>query len=84
MERAIYKDIPQAFGVDNPALLERMVYALAGQIAGIVAPERLARALGISQPTVARYLAYLERSFLGRVDNYASASRIATMRIIAA
>ena len=64
VERAIYKDIPQAFGVDNPALLERMVYALAGQIAGIVAPERLARALGISQPTVARYLAYLERSFL--------------------
>lgn len=64
VERAIYQDIPQAFGVDNPALLERLAYSLAGQTAGILAPERLARDLGLSQPTVARYLAYLERSFL--------------------
>lgn len=64
VERAIYQDIPQAFGVDNPALLERLAYSLAGQTTGILAPERLARDLGLSQPTVARYVAYLERSFL--------------------
>lgn len=64
VERAIYQDIPQAFGVDNPALLERLAYSLAGQATGILAPERLARDLGLSQPTVARYVAYLERSFL--------------------
>lgn len=64
VERAIYQDIPQAFGIDNPALLERLAYSLAGQATGILAPERLARDLGLSQPTVARYVAYLERSFL--------------------
>jgi hypothetical protein len=33
VERAIYKDIPQTFGIDNPMLLERMLYILGGQVA---------------------------------------------------
>jgi len=65
VERAVYKDIPQAFGVDNPLLLERMLYTLAGQVAGILSPANLCQDLGgMSQPTFDRYLNYLERAFL--------------------
>jgi uncharacterized protein len=65
VERAIYKDIPQVFGVENPMLLERMLYTLAGQVTGVLAPNTLCQALaGMSQPTFDRYLSYLQRAFL--------------------
>ena len=65
VERAIYKDIPQAFGVDNPMMLERLLYTLAGQVTGLLSPQRLCQELdGLSQPTFDRYLSYLERAFL--------------------
>ena len=65
VERAIYKDIPQAFGVDSPMMLERLLYTLAGQVTGLLSPQRLCRELdGLSQPTFDRYLSYLERAFL--------------------
>lgn len=64
VERAVYKDIPQSFGVDNPMLLERLLYTLAGQMPGLLSPSSLCRDLGVSQPTFDRYLSYLERAFL--------------------
>ena len=64
VERAVYKDIPQSFKVDNPIMLERLLYTLAGQIAGLLSPSKISRELGISQPTFDRYLSYLERTFL--------------------
>lgn len=64
VERAVYKDIPQSFEVDNPIMLERLLYTLAGQIAGILSPSNISRELGISQPTFDRYLSYLEKTFL--------------------
>jgi predicted AAA+ superfamily ATPase len=65
VERAIYKDIPQAFGIDNPLMLERVLYTLAGQVTGILSPSGICQSLdGLSQPTFDRYLAYLERAFL--------------------
>jgi len=65
VERAIYKDIPQAFNIDNPMMLERLLYTLAGQITGIISPKNLCQTLdGISHPTLERYIAFLERSFL--------------------
>ena len=65
VERAIYKDIPQAFGVDNPMLLERLLYTLAGQMCGLLSPRTLSQSLdGLAQTTFDRYLAYLERAFL--------------------
>jgi len=72
VDRAIYKDIPQAFSVDDPMLLERMLYTLAGQIGGILSPKDLCQNLGFSQPTFDRYLGYLIRAFLVfAVPNYA-------------
>lgn len=65
VERAIYKDIPQSFGVDNPMMLERVLYVLAGQVGGLLSPTRLCQELdGLSQPTFDRYLSYLEKAFL--------------------
>ncbi len=65
VERAIYKDIPQAFGIDNPMMLERMLYTLAGQATGVVSPTGICKNLdGLSQPTFDRYLSYLVHAFL--------------------
>jgi predicted AAA+ superfamily ATPase len=65
VERAIYKDIPQSYGVDNPMMLERLLYVLAGQTTGILSPTRLCQELdGLSQPTFDKYLSYLEKAFL--------------------
>jgi predicted AAA+ superfamily ATPase len=74
VERAIYKDIPQAFGVDNPMLLERLLYTLAGQLSGILSPHNICTDLdGMAQPTFSRYLSYLERSFLVfTLENYSA------------
>ena len=64
VERTLYKDIPQSFGVDNPMMLERLLYVLAGQMAGVLKPSNITSDLGISQPTFDRYLSYLEQAFL--------------------
>lgn len=65
VERAIYKDIPQSFGIDNPMLLERLLYVLAGQIGGVLSPTGIGRDLdGMSQPTLDRYVSYLEKTFM--------------------
>ncbi|MHB8681581.1 MAG: ATP-binding protein [Acidimicrobiales bacterium] len=65
VERAIYKDIPQSYGVENPMMLERLLYVLAGQTTGILSPTRLCKELdGLSQPTFDKYLSYLEKAFL--------------------
>ena len=65
IERTVYKDIPQTFKVDNPMLLERLLYTLAGQATGILSPKKVCGELdGLSNPTFDRYLAYLEHAFL--------------------
>lgn len=65
VERAVYKDIPQAFSVDQPMLLERLLYVIAGQFTGLLSPTNICKEMtGISQATFDRYLSYLERAFL--------------------
>lgn len=64
VERAVYKDIPQVFRVDNPPLLERLLYTLAGQITGVLSPNKIGASLNLSQTTFDRYLSYLEQSYL--------------------
>lgn len=65
VERAVYKDIPQSFKVDNPLLLERLLYVLAGQVSQLLSPTNISKALdGMSQPTFDKYLSYLEKAFL--------------------
>lgn len=72
VERAVYKDIPQSFGIDRPMLLERLLYILAGQVTGVLSPNSICAELdGLSQPTLDRYVSYLEQTFLVfRLTNY--------------
>lgn len=64
VERAVYKDIPQSFGVDSPMALERLLYVLAAQVTGVLSPSKIAGELGLAQPTVDRYIGYLTQAFL--------------------
>lgn len=71
VERAIYKDIPQSFDIENPLMLERVLYLLAGQMTGVLSPTNVSRDLGVSQPTLDRYVAHLQRAFLlFQLSNY--------------
>ncbi|TVQ61694.1 MAG: ATP-binding protein [Phycisphaerales bacterium] len=72
VERVVYKDIPQAYGVDNPMALERMLYVLAEQATGLLSPKNVCADIQMTTPTFERYLSYLERAFLVfTLQNYA-------------
>lgn len=77
IERALYKDIQQTFQVENPMMLERVLYVLAGQISAIVSPTNLCKDLqGLAVPTFERYWSYLERSYLVfMLTNYSGRER---------
>jgi len=80
VERTIYKDIPQAFSIGEPPKLERLLCLLGGQLAGVLSPNTLATDLGLTQPTVDKYLDYLVKAFLlFALHNY-SASEEAVQR----
>jgi uncharacterized protein len=64
VERAVYKDIPLAFGVQEPMKLERLLYTLAGQTGGIVSPTALRSDMELTAQTLEKYISYLEQSFL--------------------
>lgn len=76
VERAIYKDIPQAFQIDNPMALERLLYVLAAHVTGLLSPTSIGKDLGLSQPTFDRYLSYLEQAYLVfTLPNYSGTER---------
>jgi predicted AAA+ superfamily ATPase len=64
IEKAIYKDIPQAFNIDDPTKLERLLYVLAGQMTGVLSPHTVAADIEVTAPTVDRYINFLERAFI--------------------
>ena len=64
IEKAIYKDIPQAFQVQDPTKLERLLYTLAGQITGVLSPSTIGTDVALSDVSVDKYLKYLERAFI--------------------
>ena len=65
VERAVYRDIPQSFGIGSPVMLGRLLYVLAGQITGLLSPKNICGALdGMSAPTLENYLSYLQKAFL--------------------
>ena len=80
VERAVYKDIPQSAGVDNPMMLERLLYVLAGQVTGILSPTNIGQQLGIAQPTLDRYISYLEQAYLVFMLTNYSGSETAVQR----
>jgi hypothetical protein len=72
IEKAVYKDIPQAFNIQDPAKLERLLYTLAGQMTGLFSPATLATDVQLNAKTLERYTTFLERAFiLFTLPNYA-------------
>lgn len=72
VERTIYKDIPQSYGLDSPMALERLLYVLAAQVTGGWSPAKVSGELSLAQPTLDRYLSYLQQAFLVfTLPNYA-------------
>ncbi len=76
VERAVYKDIPQAASVGSPMSLERLLYVLADAICGILSPQGISRDLGITEATLERYLSHLEQAYLVfTLTNYSGTER---------
>lgn len=64
VDRVIFRDIQESVDVDNPARLRDLLHVLAGQVSGVMSPEKISRNLGVSQPTVRRYSELLGDSYL--------------------
>ncbi len=64
VDKTVYKDIPQYARVGSPLQLEHLLYVLAGQSTGILSATKLAQQVGLSQPTIDKYILHLERSHM--------------------
>jgi predicted AAA+ superfamily ATPase len=64
VQALIDRDVRQLSDIHHKAELRKLVRLLAGRSATLIAAQSLERALGLSRPTVARYLRALEEIFL--------------------
>lgn len=80
IEKALYKDIPQAFNIQDPSKLERLLYLLGGQFTGQISPHTIASDLQMTAVTVEKYVAFLERAFVVFTLNNYSANEEAVQR----
>lgn len=76
IDKVLLRDLPQLYGITNIQELNKLFTSLAYQTGQEVSLESLAKnSGGISKPTIARYIEYLEAAFLifkiRRVDNSA-------------
>jgi len=63
-DSALYKDILSHDGIKNSDKLERLLQALAYQIAGLVSYHELGQICGLDQKTVERYINILEQAYI--------------------
>jgi predicted AAA+ superfamily ATPase len=64
VQKVIYKDLVDLYGIREPAVLEKVFYYLvkgSGQILNITS---LSQTLGISRQTLSQYLSFLKRAYL--------------------
>jgi hypothetical protein len=64
VEKIIYRDPAQLYGIAQPSVLERLFYCLVGQTAGLLNSESLAKFLQIKQKDLKEYVNYLQRTQL--------------------
>ena len=80
LERIIYKDLPEEFGLKDIELLKSLIYMVGKNQGMIVNYKEISKNLGRDQRTVANYFEYLEFSLLIKfVFNYRG-SPIASLR----
>ena len=63
-ESYLYRDMMQYEGIRKPAVLEKLLRALALQVGSEVSPNELSGLLGVSRTLVESYLKILEQAFL--------------------
>jgi len=81
IEKAIYMDIPQAFSINDPAKLERLLYVLAGQMTGVFSPSSVSQDIALSASTIEKYVGFLERAFIiFLLPNYSSSEETVQRR----
>ncbi len=66
IEKIIYKDIPEIFGIEDVNLLSRLLRVILYEPGQILEINNLARDFSASRQTVSTYLSYLESAFLIR------------------
>ena len=65
IERAVYKDIPQAYRIDSPIALEKLLYILAAQVTGLLSFKNISQDIQtVSPQTLERYMNYLIQTYL--------------------
>lgn len=69
----LFKDILAHENINNPGVLRKLLKALALQAGQLVSPNELSKLVGVSAPTVEKYLDLLEKTFV--IVNLMSYSR---------
>ncbi|NYZ74617.1 ATP-binding protein [Candidatus Micrarchaeota archaeon] len=73
IDKAIYRDIPERFEIEDPSILERILNIVVDNPGLLVDKNDLAKTLGVSRGSVSKYLFYMETSFLLRkIHNYSA------------
>jgi len=77
IEKAIYKDLPQSYRIENPINLEKLLYVLADQMTGLLSRKGISEDISqMSVSTLDRYLSYLIQTYLVfTISNYSSIER---------
>ncbi|MDG6928546.1 MAG: ATP-binding protein [Nitrososphaerota archaeon] len=71
IERVVYRDVPQEFGLRDVELLRSLLYLVARNPGAVVNYRELSKNLGRDQRTISNYMEYLEYGLLVRlVHNY--------------
>ncbi len=82
IERVIYKDLPEEFGIKDTGLLKSLVYMLGKTPGMVVDYKEISKNLGKDQRTVARYFEYLEFGLLVKfVFNYRGSPLASTRKL---
>ncbi|OQX50358.1 hypothetical protein B5M47_03870 [candidate division CPR3 bacterium 4484_211] len=64
LDKVVYRDLVQLYGIKEPATLERMLRYLAGASSGILNLSNLSSNLKISWESTQNYLTYLKQAYL--------------------
>ncbi|MFQ6107776.1 MAG: ATP-binding protein [Thermoplasmata archaeon] len=75
-----YKDLIRLFDIRDPRALEGLISLIAQESSRRMTNETMARALGLRQETLNRYLDYLESAFLLSRSEFYTRSRVSRMR----
>jgi len=80
IDKAIYREIPKRFSIDDPSVLEQMMNIVISHPGIMIDKTELAKTLGLYRATVSKYLFYLESAFLVRSLHNYSKSRSTSER----